>query len=40
MVLVAKLMFWGIGNHLGQFSGASDRAGGQEQDGRAVGGQS
>ena len=39
MVLVAKPMFWGIGNHLGAFSGASDRPEGQELGGRAVGGQ-
>ena len=39
MVLVAKPMFWGMGNHLGPFSEASDRPEGQEQGGPAVGGQ-
>ena len=39
MVLVAKPMFWGMGNHLGPFSEASDRPEGQELGGRAVGGQ-
>ena len=32
MVLVAKPMFSGIGNHLGQFPEASDRHEGQELD--------
>ena len=32
-------MFWGIGNHLGPFSGASDQPEGQELGGGAVGGQ-
>ena len=39
MVLVAKLMFWGMGNHLGPFSEGSDRPEGQELGGGAVGGQ-
>ena len=39
MVLVAKPMFWGMGNHLEPFSEASDRPEGQELGGRAVGGQ-
>ena len=39
MVLVAKPMFWGMGNHLGPFSEASDRPEGQELGGGAVGGQ-
>ena len=39
MVLVAKPIFWGMGNHLGPFSEASDRPEGQELDGGAVGGQ-
>ena len=39
MVLVATSMFWGIGNHLGPFSKASDRPEGQELGGGAVGGQ-
>ena len=39
MVLVAKPMFWGMGNHLGPFSEAEDRPEGQELDGEAVGGQ-
>ena len=30
MVLLAKPMFWGMGNHLGLFSEASDRPEGQE----------
>ena len=38
MVLVAKPMFWGMGNHLGPFSEASDRPEGQELGGGAVGG--
>ena len=32
MVLVAKPMFWGMGNHLGPFSEDSDRPKGQEWD--------
>ena len=32
-------MFWGMGNHLGLFSDASDRREGQELGGEAVGGQ-
>ena len=39
MVLVAKQMFWGMGNHLGLFSDASDRPEGQELGGQAVCGQ-
>ena len=39
MVLVAKPMFWGMGNHLGLFSDASVRPEGQELGGGAVGGQ-
>ena len=39
MVLVAKQMFLGMGNHLGLFSEASDRPEGQELGGQAVGGQ-
>ena len=39
MVLVAKPMFSGIGNHLGPFSEASDQPEGQEVGGEAVGGQ-
>ena len=39
MVLVASPMFWGIGNHLGPFSGAWDWPEGQELSGGAVGGQ-
>ena len=39
MVMVAKQMFWGLGNHLGLFSKASDRPEGQELGGGAVGGQ-
>ena len=38
-VLVAKPMFWGMGNHLGPFSEASDRPVRQELGGGAVGGQ-
>jgi len=38
-VLVAKPMFWGMGNHLGPFSKASDRPVRQELGGGAVGGQ-
>ena len=37
MVLVAKPIFWAIGNHLGPFSETSD-VGGQELGGEAVGG--
>ena len=39
MVLVAKPMFWGMGNHLGPFTEASNRPEGQELGGGAVGGQ-
>ena len=39
MVLVAKPMIWGMGNHLGPFSEASDRPERQELGGGAVGGQ-
>ena len=39
MVLVAKPMFWGMGNHLGPFTEASDRPGGQQLVGGAEGGQ-
>ena len=39
MVLVAKPMFWRMGNHLGPFSEASDRPECQELGGGAVGGQ-
>ena len=39
MVLVTKPMFWDMGNHLGPFSEASDRPGGQELGGEAAGGQ-
>ena len=39
MILVAKPMFWSMGNHLGQFSEASDQLEGQELGGGAVGGQ-
>ena len=39
MVLVEKPVFWGMGNHLGPFSEASDRPEGQELCGGAVGGQ-
>ena len=39
MVLVAKPMFWGMGNHLGPFPEAPDRPEGQELGGGAVGGQ-
>ena len=37
MVLLAKPMFWGMGNHLGPFPEASDRPEGQELGGGAVG---
>ena len=33
------VLFWGMGNHLGLFSEASDRPEGQELGGGAVGGQ-
>ena len=39
MVLAAKPMFWGMRNHLGPFSEPSHKPEGQEQGGRAVGGQ-
>ena len=39
MVLVAKPMFLGMENHLGQFSEASDRPEVHEQGGGAEGGQ-
>ncbi len=39
MVLVAKPMFWGMGNHLGPFKEASNRPNSQELGGGAVGGQ-
>ena len=39
MELVAKPMCWGMQNHLGLFSEASDRPEGQELGGGAVGGQ-
>ena len=39
IVLVAKAMFWGMENHLGPFSEASDQPEGQELGGGAVGGQ-
>ena len=39
MVLVAKPMFWGMGNNLGPFSEAPDRPEGQELGGGAGGGQ-
>ena len=39
MVLVSKPMFWGMENHLGPFSEASDQPEGQELGGGAVGGQ-
>ena len=39
MVLVAKPMFWGMGNHLGPFTEASNRPNSQELGGGAVGGQ-
>ena len=38
MVLVAKPIFWRMGNHLGPFSEASDQPEGQELGGVAVGG--
>ena len=39
MVLLAKPMFWGMGNHLGLFSEASDQPEGQKLAGGAVGSQ-
>ena len=39
MILVAKPMFWSMGNHLGQFSEASDRPEGHEQGGGGEGDQ-
>ena len=39
MILVAKPMFWSMGNHLGLFSESSYRPEGQELGGGAVGGQ-
>ena len=39
MVLVTKPLFWGMVNHLGPFSEASDQPEGQELGGGAVGGQ-
>ena len=39
LILVSNPMFLGMGNHLRQFSGASDQSEGQEQGGGAVGGQ-
>ena len=39
MVLVPKPICWGMQNHLGLFSEASDRPEGQELGGGAVGGQ-
>ena len=39
MFLVAKPMFWGIGNHLGPFSEDSDQPEGKELGAGAVGGQ-
>ena len=39
MVLVAKPMFWGMGNYLGPFSEASDRFECQELGGVAIIGQ-
>ena len=39
MVLVAKPMFWGMGNHLESLPEASDRPEGQELGGGAIGGQ-
>ena len=38
-ILVSNPRFLGMANHLGPFSGASDRPEGQELGGRAVGGQ-
>ena len=39
MVLVAKPMFWGMGNHLGPFTEASNQPNSLELGGGAVGGQ-
>ena len=39
MVLVAKPMFWAMGNHFWTFSAASNQPEGQELGGGAVGGQ-
>ena len=39
MVLMAKPMFWDMGNYFGSFSEASDRPGGQQLGGGAEGGQ-
>ena len=39
LILVSNPRFLGMANHLGPFSGASDRPEGQELGGRAVGGQ-
>ena len=39
MVLVAKPMFWDMGNHLGPYLRATDQPEGQELGGRAVEGQ-
>ena len=39
MVLLAKPMFYGMGNHLGPFSEGSDQPEGQELGGEAVGSQ-
>ena len=39
MVLISNNWFLGMGNHLGPFTEASDRPGGQELGGGAEGGQ-
>ena len=39
LILVSNPRFLGMANHLGPFSGASDRPEGQELGGRAVAGQ-
>ena len=39
MVLVAKPMFWGMGNHLGPFTEASNRLNSQQLGVGTVGGQ-
>ena len=39
LILVSNPRFLGMANHLGPFSGASDRPEGQELGGQAVGGQ-
>ena len=39
MILMAKPMFWGMGNHLGPFTEALNRPDGQGLGGGAVGGQ-